>query len=304
MAVDAEKRMPLRLTVLAAGSTRPGPAGRLHRAELRPTGPSAVHLHAAARRDGDGRPGARAQQAAPSAPPSVTAGTLSSIMRPADTPGDDDHAEPAAPDLSSDRQAGERAVGQRTADHHRGRDGDHHRRRAGRRRRRARAGAHRGARPVIGYRADRPRGRGRPPDGGRRPRSGRGCARSSGRRSRWTDVDLDVPDGAVLGMLGPERLGQDHADPAAARPHQPTAGSVELLGDADARRRGDGAAARRRLVEGPGSIRSCPAGRTCGGSRPPSRCSPPGDPGRGGRRAGAGRAGQAANRGTAATRSG
>ena len=38
---------------------RAGPAGRLHRAELRPAGPGAVHLHPAARRDRDRRPGAR-----------------------------------------------------------------------------------------------------------------------------------------------------------------------------------------------------------------------------------------------------
>ncbi len=55
VAVDAEKRMPLRLTVLATGSTEPGAAGRLHRPDVRPAGPRALHLHPAARRHGHGR---------------------------------------------------------------------------------------------------------------------------------------------------------------------------------------------------------------------------------------------------------
>ena len=61
VAVDAEKRMPLRLTVLA-GLDAARAAGRLHRPHVRPAGPGAVHVHPAARRDGHGR--ARAATAA------------------------------------------------------------------------------------------------------------------------------------------------------------------------------------------------------------------------------------------------
>ena len=59
IAVDAQKRMPLRLTVLAPGLDRARAAGRVHRPHVRPAGPGAVHVHPAARRDGHGRPAPR-----------------------------------------------------------------------------------------------------------------------------------------------------------------------------------------------------------------------------------------------------
>jgi outer membrane lipoprotein-sorting protein len=55
VAVDAEKRIPLRLTVLATGSS--GPALQIGFTDLsvRPAGSHALHIHPTARRHGHGR---------------------------------------------------------------------------------------------------------------------------------------------------------------------------------------------------------------------------------------------------------
>jgi ABC-2 type transport system ATP-binding protein len=93
------------------------------------------------------------------------------------------------------------------------------------------------------------------------------------------DVDLDIPDGAVLGMLGPNGSGKTTLIRLLLGLTRPTAGTAELLGhpmpEAAAtccRTSGAGRGAR-------ASTRSCPGGRTCGGSRRPSRCCDAGDPG-------------------------
>ena len=74
-------------------------------------------------------------------------------------------------------------------------------------------------------------------------------------------------------MLGPNGSGKTTLDPAAARPDPPHGGHGGAARPPDADRRGDRAAARRRARRGArASTRSCPGGRTCGGSRRPSRC--------------------------------
>ena len=95
VAVDAEKRMPLRLTVLATGSTEPALQVGFTELDVRAAGPGAVHLHPAARRDRDRRPCAR--RPADTGRESTTVGdgwdTVKIMRRPADTT-----PETAAPD--------------------------------------------------------------------------------------------------------------------------------------------------------------------------------------------------------------
>ena len=99
VAVDAEKRMPLRLTVLATGSTEPALQVGFTELELRPAGPGAVHLHPAARRHRRPTP----RRATPSRPgprprPSATAGTPSGSCAGPRTPTPETAAPgPAAP---------------------------------------------------------------------------------------------------------------------------------------------------------------------------------------------------------------
>ena len=62
IAVDAEKRMPLRLTVLANGSADPALQVGFTELAVRPAGPGAVHLHPAA---GGHRRGRAAPEGAP-----------------------------------------------------------------------------------------------------------------------------------------------------------------------------------------------------------------------------------------------
>ena len=87
------------------------------------------------------------------------------------------------------------------------------------------------------------------------------------------DVDLDIPDGAVLGMLGPNGSGKTTLIRLLLGLTRPTTGTVELLGRSMPEAVATVLPHVGALVEGPASIRSSPAGRTCGGSRPPSRCS-------------------------------
>ena len=86
-------------------------------------------------------------------------------------------------------------------------------------------------------------------------------------------IDLDIPDGAVLGMLGPNGSGKTTLIRMLLGLTRPTAGDVELLG----RPMPESAAACSRTSvrswRARDSIPSCRGGRTCGGSRPPSRCS-------------------------------
>ena len=56
IAVDAQERMPLRLTVLAQGSTSPALQVGFTDLTFGPQDPAPVHVHAARGRDGEGRP--------------------------------------------------------------------------------------------------------------------------------------------------------------------------------------------------------------------------------------------------------
>ena len=264
IAVDAQERMPLRLTVFAQGSTDARAAGRVHRAHLRPAGPGAVHVHPAAGRDGEGRPEPRrAAASATSRRSSATAGT-----RRARRAGARRTTRTGAKSLAGARHARQRLVGQRTADHHRGR----------RPRSSPTTGGSRWA-PFPSRccprhcRGDLPVDRGCRPRRGRCARSGV-CARCSARRSRSTGSTSTCRPASVLGHARAERLGQDHADPDAARPDPPDRGHRRAARATRIPERGPRCRTSARWSRARGSTRSCPAGRTCCGSRPPSRCSP------------------------------
>ncbi len=99
----------------------------------------------------------------------------------------------------------------------------------------------------------------------------RGLRKTYGSTVAVDQVDLDVPAGAVLGMLGPNGSGKTTTIRMLLGLVQPTAGTVELLGHpmpggAQTTLPHVGA-----LVEGQGFTRSCRVGRTCVASPPPSR---------------------------------
>ena len=146
-----QKRIPLRLAVLATGSPDPALQRRVHRAHVRRAGPGAVHVHPAARRD---RRGSGAGRAAGASRTDRTDGRRrlghrSSITHPRRSAASRPER---APDLATLGTPVSGPWGSGRLITHRGRAAYRHRRRPGRRRRGARAGARRGARLVTSAR--------------------------------------------------------------------------------------------------------------------------------------------------------
>ena len=135
-----------------------------------------------------------------------------------------------------------------------------------------------------------PSAEGPAPDGGPAPAArARGLRKTFGRVVAVDGVDLELPAGAIVGMLGPNGSGKTTLIRMLLGLTRPTAGHVELLG-----RTGDDLAAALpdvgALVEGPGFHPFLSGRETCsgGGPRAPPRRRPAGAGGRG---AGAGRPG-------------
>lgn len=80
----------------------------------------------------------------------------------------------------------------------------------------------------------------------------RGLRKVYGRTAAVADVDLDVPRGAVLGVLGPNGSGKTTTIRILLGLTQPTSGSVELLGHAMPEQAGRALPRVGALVEGPG----------------------------------------------------
>lgn len=80
----------------------------------------------------------------------------------------------------------------------------------------------------------------------------RGLRKTYGRTVAVDHVDLDVPEGAVLGMLGPNGSGKTTTIRMLLGLVQPTEGEVELLGHRMPARAGDALPDVGALVEGPG----------------------------------------------------
>ncbi|GAA1215065.1 ABC transporter ATP-binding protein [Prauserella alba] len=80
----------------------------------------------------------------------------------------------------------------------------------------------------------------------------RGLRKTYGRTVAVDHVDLDVPEGAVLGMLGPNGSGKTTTIRMLLGLVQPTEGEVELLGHAMPERAADALPDVGALVEGPG----------------------------------------------------
>jgi ABC-2 type transport system ATP-binding protein len=261
LAVDAEKRVPLRLTVLANGSTDPAlqigftdlDFGQQDPAMFTFTPPPGATVEPA--------PAPDAQQHA----------------RPEGSAGPDDRRRRVGhrghrvglpvgrrPERPEERgrpegrpvragHPGQRVVGTRDTDQHRGGQRHRHRRRADRRGRGAGAGAHRGPRQVTEAVLT---AAGSGADG--LPAAPELAARAVGLRKVFGStvavdgVDLDVPAGSVLGMLGPNGSGKTTLIRMLLGLTRPTAGSAELLGhpvDTDAAGALPHVGA---LVEGPG----------------------------------------------------
>ncbi|MBB3663843.1 MULTISPECIES: ABC transporter ATP-binding protein [Prauserella salsuginis group] len=80
----------------------------------------------------------------------------------------------------------------------------------------------------------------------------RGLRKTYGRTVAVDHVDLDVPEGAVLGMLGPNGSGKTTTIRMLLGLVQPTEGEVQLLGHTMPERAGDALPDVGALVEGPG----------------------------------------------------
>ena len=231
--------MPLRLTVLAQGSREPALQVGFSELAFGAAGPGAVHLHPAARGDRRGRAGA-ARAAGP--PPRATEPDQrvgdgwdtvivgrSAGRQPGQQPEASSPKAPRTCPRSARRSAARGAAGGLiTTAVATAIVTDDGRIAAGAV---PRAGAHRG--PGAG---DDQR-RARRPTSGRRPRRpGPVAARARGLRKVFGDtvavdgVDLDVPAGAVLGMLGPNGSGKTTLIRMLLGLTRPTAGTVELLG--------------------------------------------------------------------------
>ena len=226
-----------------------------------PQDPALFTFTPPARRDGDGRAGRDAQQQQRDKPTAVGDGWDRVIVE--KVPAEQPATGPSS--LAGARHAHQRVLGQRTADQDRRRDP----------RSSPTTAASRWA-PCPSRccprhcRGDLPR---RP--WLRRPWPLRGCgvcARCSATTRRGRRDRSRSPGRFGAGHARAQRLGQDHADPDAARPDAAHGGHGRAAGP---RRSGGRAPARRRARRGArASTASCPAGRTCCGSRRPSRCWP------------------------------
>ncbi|RCW42762.1 ABC-2 type transport system ATP-binding protein [Halopolyspora algeriensis] len=91
-----------------------------------------------------------------------------------------------------------------------------------------------------------------PEDDGALAARTRGLRKTYGRTTAVADVDLDVPRGAVLGVLGPNGSGKTTTIRMLLGLTQPTSGSAELLGHAMPEHAGRALPRVGALVEGPG----------------------------------------------------